>query len=587
MPGKYSHGLVLAQYSSQGIISLPNDDYLGSAAQRRNASAAVSRQRTTSNATKSSGHQAAQSVQYARSTPHSRIYNLTPSSTRTPQKRVVIVQSDSEEEHDLDESEEEWVRPQPRSSQRFTPSTHAKTSGPRISGTPLRQSTTRATEKPIQDISFTQQAPTESRMPKNRSGGVRALIEARHKAEMEKASTNTTSEREPGKGGLLLREFLQNPPKPSAPAEKPLTVQEFLQRMPAPDADADGDGVTPGEVSKAAVSSEIPPIAQSDHRIKPNKGDHSPAYRWQDHKNLGKTDLARTTEPRPHEMEPDFGTFTDAEEGAHFPFPVTSAPVRDIRSLQKVTRRVRDEKPDKMATKMTRSSSHIPTEVDDGRRVDTTPRLQNSLVRETKPQKKQPSRVRSESSLSSLDSQGSSIFGMSSIGGTTQATSGYLITPRNLNKTAYQRDWDLPRVRHGEHDDSFDDILQSMKNMTASSTSHEGMDDEDHGFAAPRLPSTSKNELPSRRQWGTISTGRSTSARAREVDEMSETSAVFPPDIGRYKYEGEGTSPLTMAFAAMSHEADRPYRFNSLKGKTKKGGKETGLLRKLKKKATK
>ena len=596
MPGRYSHGLVLAQYSSQGIISLPNDDYMGSSARTRTDSAAKPRQRTISNATKSSGHQSSPAQSVRSSIPTSRTYNLAPSRSGTTQKRVVIVQSDSEGEHDFEESEEEWVRTQPTPSQRFTPPAHAKIppaaripkpSQPTLRSA-LRQSTAQAHEKPVQGKASSQRAQNDSNTPKKRSGGVRALIEARNKVEMEKASADGTSDQEQRESSLSLREFLRNTPKPNGPMEKSLTVQEFLQNMPAPDAERDGEEARTDRTDRAAkidASPKIPPVAQSVPETKPATSDHPSAYRAQHRRKLETPEAASSAKSLPHETEPNFSDFTDAEEQSDFPFPGTSTPATIVTSSQKARHRFPKEKPVNVRPRTTpTSSANLTPPVNHAHQPAFRPRQGGSIVHETTLGESETRHVRSESSLSSLDSQDASIFGMSSTGGTTQATSGYSPTFRTLDKSAYQRGWNLPRVRHSENDDNFDDILTSMNMMTFNATSDEEVDDREHDLPASRLQRIPEKEL-STGQWGTISARQSTSTRAREADELSEMSAVFPPDISRYNHETEVTSLLTMPLSGTSEDAKEPRRSSSAKSKVKKSANETGLLRKLKKKA--
>ena len=103
MPGKYSHNVVLSQYSSQGIISLPNGqqlDYFKQAAPPRAVPTLTSLQRTPSNATKSSEQDsvASKSIRSVAETPKPRRYDLILKEDNTPRRRLVIAESDSEGE---------------------------------------------------------------------------------------------------------------------------------------------------------------------------------------------------------------------------------------------------------------------------------------------------------------------------------------------------------------------------------------------------------------------------------------------------------------------------------------------------------
>ena len=577
-------------------MSVPNDDYLGSSAQTRTTSAVEPRQRRTSNATKSSGYQSipAQSVQSV--TSKSRTYNLAPSRSGTTQKRVVIVQSDSEGEINLDESEEEWVRPQAVPPQRFIPQAHATTSSAAqkpspsqpVSRTVRRQSMTQPHQKSSQSKASSQRAPNDSKPTKKRSGGVRALIEARNKVEMEKATADGTSDQEQGKSTLSLREFLRDPPRSNGLAEKSLTVQEFLQHMPTPNAKPNGVEASVHRADRPAkidARPKTPLVAKAVAETKPATSDQPSTYRVQRVRNLEKPGAATSARSLPHENEPNFSDFNDVEESSHFPFPVTCTAATTATSSQKATHRLLKEKSVHVRTKKTPTSHEYSTPVNHGHQAAFTATQRGSLVHGTTRRKSEPRHVRSESSLSSLDSQNSSIFGMSSIGGTTQATSGSSPTFRTLDKSTYQRDSKLPQAHHGKSDDNFDHILTSMNKMNANSTSDEAADDKEHDLPALRLQNTSEKDL-STSQWGTISARQSTSTRAREADELSELSAVFPPDIGRYKLEAEVTRPLTLALSEMSEEAKERPRSNSVKSRARKSADETGLLRKLKKKTT-
>jgi hypothetical protein len=111
-------------------------------------------------------------------------------------------------------------------------------------------------------------------------------------------------------------------------------------------------------------------------------------------------------------------------------------------------------------------------------------------------------------------------------------------------------------------------------------------EEEEEDLPTPRLQSIPEIELFSSSQWGAISAGQDSSTVERDVDEMSEMSAVFPPDIGRFRYQGEVGGPLAMALAGIPEGDSRPQRSSSFRSKLRKKGKEDGLLQKLKKKAT-
>ena len=597
MPGKYSHGLVLAQYSSQGIISLPNDNYFRSSPRSRPASAVPARQRNISNATKSSGHQsiAAQSSRSAGATPRSGAHGITPSRPATSQKRVVIVQSDSEHdtESERDESEEEWVRPQSKPSPRVMTATQLQKSAPPPSRSlrppprsSLRYPAVRPADKPNEDIRPLPppKTPDPSTMARKRGGGVKALMQARHEAEMRQAEGSN----EEADDGILLRDFLNSRQRPSTPPEKPLTVHQFLKHVPGPAVDLDEEATV--EEPKKTAQTEPTTAPRSMPEPEPKAGRPGSAYNRQTLRNTNDGDRRIAgSDRRQEEMEPNFDGFSDSNEQAEFFASAPRTHTIPTNSAAHSTKAVSGRATGPAATKPTRVSHETATYPNAGSATSSTQRLKSSRRQETKMPKKRASHDRVDSSLSSVNTEVSSIFGKSSVGGTTQATSGNSTTSRSVNKLAPQHDWDLPRVRPSD-DFAFTEIYRDFNTSTTFTSDEDESQDEskqnDQDLPNSRLQSIPESELFSTRQWGTISAGQNSSTRARDDDEISNMSACFPPDIGRYKYENEDDGPSSITLAGLMEEDAASSRNKNPGDKVKKSGKETGLLRKLRKKVT-
>ena len=594
MPSKYSHSHVLAQYSSQGIISLPNDDCLRASAQSRAASAAVSRRRTASIATKSSGYQSltSRSVNSGGGVPGSRTYNLAGSGKASAQRRVVIVQSDSEDESNSEEDDEEWVRPQPKLSARSARPLRAQSPRPedstasrppstlpRASRIAQRQSAKQASQKVIERMPETKESRMPPKTPKKKAGGVKALIQARHEADMNKAAHQDTEHTEPD-NGLSLREFLQTPNEFPAGIDKPLTVKEFLHHVPAPDAEPDNTN-SKGKAEKT-VDSGVPPAIQSVREHKSRSAISKSASRQQTLRNqTNVTKASSESSSLPHETEPNFAAFSDGQEEPEFPFPIAHAQAKSNKPLNNASETSEIATIKAMPTISLNPPEAAAAYTNDEAGQAATTRPRNPRRQDAKPQKKGLSHSRAMSSLSSLDIDVSSIFGVSSVGGTTQATSGY--SPASRNKKLSQRDWELPRFQLGAGGDTFANMFHDINNTTTTSTSDEEVNDQEHDLPAPQLQSIPESELFTTGKWGTISAGQNTSTRARQADEMSEMSAVFPPDIGRYKYDGERGGRLATVLAGPA-EIEKPQRTGSFKSKAKKDRKDGGLLRKLRRK---
>ena len=596
MPGKYSHGLVLAHYSAQGIISLPNDGYLKSSAQPRAASAAAFRQRTTSITTRSSGFHsvASRSAKSVGEIQQPRSHNLSGNATTTTPRRVVIVSTDSESENDTDESEAEWVRPQV-----IAPSVRSNGGKGLHRANPPNLNQSRNVRPDTQGADFGRARPTPNPKvekpeleekplaqvtpKKKKGGGVRALMQARYEAEMKKAAEEASGE-DNEDTGLSLREILRTP---AAPKEKALTVQEFLSNVPDPSTRRT-EG-TLEEISPQPATSTPNPTERSSVRSSQKaRATAGSAYQQQNSKNQVHTSKPSTSQSaKAPEAEPSFDGFSDSEEQSDFPFPTISDPGRKPQTSSKVhqtSERSANPRPEPSPTVVTHKQ---PAQDAIASERAITPTLKNARRLEMRKAKPVGNHKRAESSLASLESDMSSIFGMSSVGGTTQATSGYSLAPRSVTKLANSKTWDSPQIRHGGTSDDFGDMFRDINNTTTIFTSDEEEDqhDEERDLPAPRLQSIPESDLFRTGRWGMISSGQNTSNRARDEDEMSDMSAVFPPDIGRYKHDGYAGSPLAMALSGQSEPKPKLERSRSFKKKLQKEKKE-GLLQKLRAKAS-
>jgi hypothetical protein len=603
MPGKYSHGLVLAQYSSKGIISLPNDEYLKSLGQPRASSAAALRQRAASNATKSSGPRsiAARSATSLPVCQKPRVCGVTPSRPASSQNRVVIMESDSEREGDPEESEEEqwvrpWTRPPPRALRTTRPRASAGVSSQvtpgaalaRAQKTSTKLAPARTTERFIDKKNEEERITDPSNRLKKR-GGVNALMRARYQAEMKKAAEAGSEDIEED-AVLSLRDILQTKPKPDHSKETPLTMREFLICEPDP------HGVKQQPASSAQTGQDMDSAGSSSTQprvdLKSSRAVHQSAYRMQNSSNA--VQIASSSQPIPlkqYQTEPDFDCFAGPNEKAQF--VVQPKPAQQTRPTTswKDAQQSEPERTGPHTVEHSVSATTVSTlsvsEPDSGTMTDC--RGSRTLVSRAK--KKSGSHKRQDSSLSSMDSDLSSIFGMSSVGATTMTTSGYSPATRLANKTTSKQAWHLPHAQQNQDGDNFADMFHDINNTTTIFTSDEEEGEQDDevdkepDLPPPRVQSIPESELFPGRQWGIISAGQNIRDRAREDDEMSDMSAVFPPDIGRSTHGGAREGSLPMAIAGKADEGSKAQRARGSTGKLKKQKRDTGqqLLQKLRK----
>jgi hypothetical protein len=557
MPGKYSHGLVLAQYSGQGIISLSNDDFLKLPPHAQAVSSPNSRSRALSNATKSSAKKSttSRSIKLASAVSRPRSHIFTDPETPTRQQRVVIVDSDSESHDGIAAAQDqEWVRTEPRPVSQRTevhsrkPSESARPQTPKShqSAPSLPSHHTERDMPPLKGFNA-QRSSVPANTPGKRGGGVRALIQARN--QVEKQQSGPTPEGNQDDNGISLKEILEVGPKPK-PKKKKLTVQQFLDRMPDPEDDQETDESDGNEVSNK-------PSHASDSRT-------MSAYQRQTTHNqhLSARHPAKTMGKAPDPLDRH-----DAQKAS-----VTES--RSPAQYYNLTISVEDHVNDESIL----DSMPIPQK-NPRRQLDSA--FQARAASPYSSQHAGPSQHKPKSSVSSYDSGLSSNIGKSSLGTATQATSGYSPLSRTL-KTSNTKDEREYLTLGTMSNDSFTDVIHDINHVSKLYSSDEAeMEEQDCDLPTPKLRSIPETELMTS-HWGMISAGQNVLPRVREEDELSEESAIFPPDIGRYRYAGAGEGPLALALRGNVEDVRkvRPVRsFKSVQRKSNSGG--DGLLQKL------
>lgn len=195
MPSKYSFGVVIADYSSQGLISIPNDrqiQYLRDDAQSR-YTAPASRTRSQSNATKASGKDTIASS-YRPTTTNNHVPQLAlESPVDSKSRRVLIIDSDSDEER-LDSRSRFPARPQKsRAPQQaiVAPASHIPRPSTAKSQDQAKQVRIQQPGEATPQLQPSHVVPESRRAATSpitrRHGGVKALIQARYDEELAAA----------------------------------------------------------------------------------------------------------------------------------------------------------------------------------------------------------------------------------------------------------------------------------------------------------------------------------------------------------------------------------------------------------------
>ena len=617
MPGKYSHNVVLASYSNQGIISLPNDDqacYVKEDPYRRAASAAAPRQRKSSNATEVTGYQSLgrRSVKSVATPSQPRRHGLGLADMSQSRGRVVIADSDSEDDIKLHHQNlrstaasyqaATAVRPP-----NFTRNSYAEAMPRRrrAADDPTRAEPPKALNRPRTAQSRGNETASLSPSLQRRSG-VRAFMQARHLKE-----TATEPTKAEGRGGrdrsrpLTMKELLASGNRSGTVAAghsrgaSEVSVADFLRTTSVSTTDS---ATTPEDPNSAPRHPPKGQVASEDRDMPVPHGPAPPvgSTKVQDASGTHAR-RPRTHDTLPDDYDLDFDGFTDDGEDNRFDSaftqPSKSARLARSNGQQQLPKKpAREQQKPKSANTRTakldqRSMAQLaPAVIQRQQRRSISPAL--FVPREQRPPPKSPSHrneAQSRTGHSQQDSvtssqsrsQGSSVFGLSSTTQTTVVGSRDSPTSFMRSKTGTPHSWGLPRLDHNEPmDNAFDNMFDEKSNRTAIFTSDEEEDESENEYApAPRLQTVDEKAIYSSNQFGTISSGRDVTAKDR--DAISEMSAAFPPDIGRFKYGEEETMPPAISRRYHVAETVPEIKMPISQEKTKKssGG---GLLERLK-----
>lgn len=618
MPGKYSHNVVLASYSNQGIISLPNNDqacYVKQDPYRRAASAAAPRQRKSSNATEVTGNQSLgrRSVKSVATPSQPRRHGLGLADTSQSRGRVVIADSDSEDDIKLHHRN---LRSTAASYQVATAArppnvtrnsyAEAMPRRRRAADDPTRAEPPKALNRPKTAQSRGNESAASLSPSLQRRSGVRAFMQARHLKET--ATEPTSAERRGGRNGsrpLTMKELLTSGNRSGPVAAdhsrgaSEVSVADFLRTTSvstANSATTSEDPIsTPRHLPKdrrVAEEQDVPLPHHSAPPVEPIKVQDASGTH---------TGRPRTHDTLPDDYDLDFDGFNDDAEDNQFDSAFTQ-PSKSARLTRSNGQQQLPKKPAKEQQKSKSANASIakldrrtnaqlgPAVIQRQQRRSISPAL--FVPREQGPPSKGPSHQNEHQSRtghsqqdsvtsSQSRSQGSSVFGLSSATQTTVVGSRDSPTSYMRSKTGTPHSWGLPRLENNEPmDNAFDHMFDEKSNRTAIFTSDEEEEESENEYApAPRLQTVDEKAIYSSNQFGTISSGRDVTAKDR--DAISEMSAAFPPDIGRFKYGEEETMPPAISRRYHVAETVPEIKMPISQEKTKKssGG---GLLERLK-----
>ena len=571
MPGKYSYNAVLSDYSSQGLIPLSNTKQ-------------IEYERESGTETARSANRArSQSALKARST-----HGIPPVSGQ----RVVIQDSDSECDS--------------------LPSVRAQTSqSHRVSYTPQRQPRLDRTQRKQVRIEKPLPSPPKTSTPaRSRPGGVRAFIAARYQEEVGALPGPGSSLPD-----LSLHEFLNSvsqkpettkhqprddhlvPPKSSASSHnRDISVKEFLNLVPSPPPEL-GSGlphkpqnppVSSGahrsllvsrlpkgvelparqtrEPISAAKRSGLPQSSRPEARAQPALSDVK-ARTPQISKTVAATQRAspravpasheppkklergqpKKTPPQEHfgkDYSLDFDGFADTEV-SYFPHMgpavASTAPLDRVSSLKSSTRR--SDTPQSATTVLAVSGR--------GHRLGPTRSKpeQNVDFTATPPISPQDSTFHTDDQLSPGNESA-----------TTYERSIRSPQPPKLeHKRRNSGSWSLPAIQQSvSNSNSFSNMFEDRggRNVLIFTSDEEdsqeevGETDEDD-LPTPRIQKLEEDVRFPSNEWGMISAGKQFTPDSKDPDNMSDGSAVYPPDIGR-RFSGS-ESPLALALQSMRH----------------------------------
>ncbi|KPI35871.1 uncharacterized protein AB675_11115 [Cyphellophora attinorum] len=701
MPGKYSYNLVLADYSSQGLISLPNDQQLQYLREDQ-----PSRVGNTKNST------------YRPRGPSGRPETaLSHASGQDSSRRVVIVDSDTSDDEvvrvEQDVSQQQSVE---RSAELLARNV-GEDGGDRAALASTHQAVTNPQPHvPHPDSNDTSRKPRNRLTKPRRSGGVRALIQARYNEELaaaiaeeesagepvnhtpvgtekgkndpqlgkvEAAQTNGASAQDDAASAainkLSLHEFLDTVPRsprkpkwqPRGPQREPgqhvdrphtrsISVQEFLSLEPGPVTDGvatakskpststegTASGLSKPSTSTEGTASEIrkpaPPLnkkksspnlvsrlprnvssqhqrpASSPQHEKPQElvmprasvdkpADPAPSTGKQTERprspdtdtvrHIGRSpspqkpaekDLRQHGPVRPvskYMEEPDFDGFSDVDDDSYFPAiahyssaQTQSGPPANMRRSSSV-RTSSHQRRDKLSQVLGR-----PSRPSSAHGMDDILQLQHD--RESAVQSRQrmihdvASAGRSRTPIGSpelsLTTASSSTSPFPRTPKTNMGASGKSSRQARVKPSGSTESWGLPNIVVS--DDKVESLSQFLGEHDESKSSNVMIftsdEEEEDDYPTPRLQRLEEDVQMAPAKWGTISSGRQVNFTRKDADTMSEISAVYPPDIGRYTSNGEAGGPLATALAGMRHGGEL--------GATYKPGKSSRFRRSMK-----
>jgi hypothetical protein len=627
MPGKYSYNAVLSDYSSQGLIPLPNDKEID-----------FQRDSSTPRPSKRAGRQSTGQDAFD------------PSSPASLGRRVVIQDSDSDDDH---------VRTRPRPARASSPAPNKSIQRTEPVKPPERRPQTQRAQhaKTVKTKSSLPSAPAETSSESRRSGGVKAFMAARYQQEVGGRTQDND---------ISLHEFLDSVPRsPERTKKQPreahlmlprtshvqndheISVMDFLDQVPSPPAKGDmpkskdearpppkSPNVQPSSrVSRlpkgvelparprnhgpSAKDSRKPPQARVASEIQPRRSTQeqtrrrtllaeaemvrkvtaalapqqaaadrkfipsTPPEQNVDRKHQLETSAVKTPRQEPLDQEYDlnFEGFAD-EETSYFPsmgsaMPSASRPVR-VDSLK--TSVARSTTPQSMLSSQTTSSRHAkPGKVKSitGPPAAQTARASNLATPPITPR--------------------DAVFPTGSpLSPTRDSTTTYERTMQSLQplnaalKKRTSASWSLPPIKQsGEESDGFSDMFkttnQSSKNILIFTSDEEEEADVDDDVPTPQLQKLVEDVRFPSTEWGMISAGKNFTPGSRDPDSMSDLSAVYPPDIGRKHGGKDYDSPLAVTLQNMRHggELGQAYKPQQSRFAFRKPAKTTQILGKL------
>jgi hypothetical protein len=627
MPGRYSYNVVLADYSSQGLISLPNDKQIRylrepTGPTTTTQTSQLARTRSQSAATRlsyqntNSGHDLhpSQSLRSLKTT------NPAPRST-TPApdgKRVLIFDSDSEDDGDGGEIDRPptahslaapqdhkiWPRSQTPVAQYQKPhqtqKEHVSNGHPR--DRPISRSSDRTLTSP----------------PPQRPGGVRALIQARYDEELAKAIRDEQSAAEDSRTTkqMSLHEFLDSVPRsPRKPKPQPrepvavppqatrpfrdgdISVKQFLDLVPEPPQEKEqrsqptlarrhsqGNLISRmprGIAVQRPAPSPVPtgPPRREDRYYRNARGSASP---------LPRAKAVNSRIHNPYPLDQSVSTQRKSPSVQTTPNQTATTPSNPKPMVAKHSRKTGpkenldnyeldfegfSEQQDSYFTTLPPLSRDRP--LDSGPMQDRlaplelrTPRLRDTAERPSPSHSRKmiPGSPGSDSlaSMSSLGIQSQTTMGLSPRGGMSDQNS------KASERPGTNDSWGLPSlvVNSDKGDDfghMFDDgrpdARRDDRNILIFTSDEEEEDDELDDLPTPKLQRLEEDVQMASDRWGMISAGRHVPQHVKEPDTMSELSAVYPPDIGRYTSSGGAGGPLAVALQGVRHGGELGYTY--------------------------